>query len=188
MPLDFRKPCDCSQPIVIGEREFSILDSPPFVYCWPVGVAFAAKIAAERPQLGRLADVGCGTGLAGIVAAPFATSLIQIDSNERACSVARHNAKTHGVETIALPLEWDKVHIPFDSIIGSEIVCVPHDLRGLAKFIARNWTRRGSCWIANRRDPAGQKFEEALADQSLKFRKSIEQFDGFPWVLWEVQP
>ena len=63
---------------------------------------------AELPQGFRALDLGCGTGLLGIAAARLgASSVLAVDHNPLACSVARQNSVDNDVDNIMHVKELD---------------------------------------------------------------------------------
>ena len=81
-------------------------------------VAFAARTLPS--QLGRLADVGCGTGVGGLSLRRRATELVLADINPQALRYASVNAELAGVEaTLAEGDLLATVAGDFDTIIAN---------------------------------------------------------------------
>ncbi|MGC9319059.1 MAG: class I SAM-dependent methyltransferase [Armatimonadota bacterium] len=87
-------------------------------------VDYGSRLLAEQmqlPEIGELLDWGCGWGLIGIVAARMRPDLrvTMVDVNQRACELARANARRNGVEVEVLCGPAEKVldGRSFDAIV-----------------------------------------------------------------------
>ena len=68
------------------------------VFLGPDTYRFASFLEARAPaRIGSLADVGCGTGAAGLLLAPRAASVQLLDINEAALAFARANCALNGI-------------------------------------------------------------------------------------------
>ena len=67
------------------------------VFFGPDSYRFAAAVQRHAPHSQRIVDVGCGSGVGGIVVASRARQLVLADINERALWFARVNAALAGV-------------------------------------------------------------------------------------------
>ena len=93
------------------------------VFFGPDSYRFVRSILPDLPRDGRLVDVGCGSGVAGIVASKrFGSGLrvVLADVNERALAMARVNAALAGVDVeLAQSDVLDGVAGPVSAVISN---------------------------------------------------------------------
>jgi methylase of polypeptide subunit release factors len=104
------------------------------VFFGPDSYRFAAFIRAELPRLGqrqRIADIGAGSGIGGIVAAKtvqersgagsILTTLVLNDINERACGFALANAYAASIGGAVLSMDGDGLtgEMTYDLIVAN---------------------------------------------------------------------
>lgn len=103
-------------------------DSLPYgVTLWTSSVALAHHVAASGEEFRgcKILELGCGTGLPGIVAASFGATITQTDRNELVLSLARRNIRLNEIENIEQKtVDWTAWNVgeKFDWIIGSDVL------------------------------------------------------------------
>lgn len=101
---------------------------------WESAVVLA-RAAARRPQAlaGRsVLELGCGTGLVGLVAASLGADVLQTDHEPAALMLAKENACRNGVGGIRrIDADWQRWPVAerFDVILGADVLYEPalHD-------------------------------------------------------------
>lgn len=95
---------------------------------WPSASALATWIDRDRSQLPgkRVLEIGCGIGLAGLVAASHGASVTQTDWQDPVLALARRAAEINcvgGIETrLADWRAWPSDLHGFDWVIGSDVL------------------------------------------------------------------
>jgi predicted TPR repeat methyltransferase len=106
-------------------------------------------------------DIGCGTGLAGVMLKPRAARLVGVDLSPEMIAHARERGIYDWLE-IAEILEWlDRTTAQFDLIVACDCLVYFGDLRSLATSVARRLKPRGSFAFTVER---GDCFPLELAD------------------------
>ncbi|MBX9925038.1 MAG: methyltransferase domain-containing protein [Hyphomicrobiaceae bacterium] len=94
---------------------------------WEGAVVLADEMAAVRGRfpLARVLELGCGVGLAGLVAASFGARVTMTDHDPLALKVAKHNAQSNDVAGITFVQAdwngWDDLR-QYDVIIGADVL------------------------------------------------------------------
>lgn len=101
---------------------------------WEASVILADYLAQMPPQREkRFLEIGCGLGVAGIVASAFGHRLTMTESNRDALIFVRANALTNLPSPLTrpeiAPLDWNRPYIEgiFDYIVASEIIYSERD-------------------------------------------------------------
>lgn len=117
-------------------------------------LALSRFIQAEDSVKGcKILELGCGLGLAGIVAAKLGAKTTFSDYKKAALHFARMNAQLNHIYLASyLLLDWEKpIKLKqFDLIIGSEIVYDSYYHTSLIAILDRAISPKGSILIADR--------------------------------------
>lgn len=183
--------------VKIGDRDYGIWEQHPCsanqgLRLWPASVMLARELD-RRKLKGTVCEVGPGGhGLPGMVAADKAdVSFLERDAivSERleVCCARNKVAATFCCS------DWADPTLPtFDTIVGSEVIYSGHHLGGLAAFLAKHWTGKGPCLIANSGRQAVEEFGRGL--RSVGLRTEWSELGGvhadgraFTVDLWHVR-
>lgn len=109
---------------------------------WPSAVRLSEHLAASSILApgARVLELGCGLGLAGIVAATRGASVTLTDFNPRAVEAAAHNARLNGVEVSAHVFDWNDeppASWAFDLVIACDIFYEPQAIAPVARLLRR---------------------------------------------------
>ncbi len=144
------------------------------------------ELAEGQPgELGRVQDLGCGTGLLGIAAARLgAAQVLALDENTLACQVARHNAIRNGVADRVQVVRGDLLQEPPDTA-GVDLVMANlfHDL--LARLFETD-----SFWRARRYIISGffsNREDVLLAALPLARGRLLARRRREKWGLWVLE-
>jgi methyltransferase-like protein 23 len=132
---------------------------------WESAVALAEEIAA-RPSLFRGATVlelGCGVGLAGLVAHHLGAHVVQTDHDQAALDLAAHNAVLNDFAGVTQHLgDWHNWNDDrrYDIIIGADVGYDGDDHAAVLHILARNLAPGGTALLA---DPGRTELPAFLA-------------------------
>lgn len=117
---------------------------PYWAYVWPGAVLMAEWIALDpAPWKGCVLELGCGLGLAGLMAMARGSHVTFSDYSTAALHVAGHNARLNGFSRFALQaVDWRCPPADsFDVILGADILyesrCLPQVLDVLDVMLGR---------------------------------------------------
>jgi len=127
-------------------RDADAPEPPYWAHLWTGSRALARLVAAEIDCTGRrIVEVGCGLGLAGIVAALRGARVTLIDAVADALHFARANATLNHVEVAALQtdLRCPGLRGVFDVCLAADVTYAPGLQSALATFLADHLAPRG---------------------------------------------
>lgn len=113
-----------------------------WAHVWPTAEAmadFLARSALVGPEV-RVLEIGCGTGLAGIVAAKRGAAVILTDASDDAVECAARNAALNGVAARCERFDWrDEPSGDWrpDLLIGADVLYAPRAHGAIARLIGR---------------------------------------------------
>jgi predicted nicotinamide N-methyase len=151
-------------------RDADAPEPPYWAHLWTGSRALARLVAAEIDCTGRrIVEVGCGLGLAGIVAALRGASVTLIDTVADAIHFARANAMLNRVEVTALQtdLRCPGLRGTFDVCLAADVTYDPSLQSALATFLADHLAPRGRAWCV-----------ESVRTHDLGFRLACARY-GF---------
>lgn len=94
--------------------------------------------AAPGRRLGRVLELGCGTGLLGSKIPASATSLWGIDLSPHMLAAAKERGVYDRLSLGDMPLVMDGIEETFDSILSSAVLCYIPDLQPVFFQVARH--------------------------------------------------
>jgi predicted nicotinamide N-methyase len=100
---------------------------PYWAQLWPSGNLLAQVLAARQWRGRRILELGCGLGLASIVAARAGARVTATDWSEASVAATADNAARNGVELETLVADWEHpdelvARAPWDLVIGADIL------------------------------------------------------------------
>lgn len=96
------------------------------VFFGPDSYRFAAFLGRTVRKAGRLVDVGCGTGVGGLVLAPRAASVVLSDINPGALRLAAVNAVLAGRDAAAVAIQFSDVLAQVEGSVDTVIANPPY--------------------------------------------------------------
>jgi len=150
---------------------------PLFGLLWPSGAQLAGLLSARlaqgpAPGGGRILEVGCGLGLASLVAHRRGADVTASDLHPLAGEFLRENLRLNGLPPMAYghgPWVAPAVAAPgdlhglFDLIIGSDLLYERDDDATLATFIVRHAAPDAEVWIVDPGRGNRPAFHRAMA-------------------------
>lgn len=173
-------------------------DSLPYgVTLWTSSIALAHHAAEFGDQFRdcKILELGCGTGLPGIVAATYGAKIVQTDRNELVLSLARRNILLNGIKTIEQrTVDWTEWNIEekFDWIIGSDILYGDAMHEHLRRIFETNLKKGGRILLSDPFRATSFKLLEALESENWKIAVSKwnigENSTARPIGVFEISP
>lgn len=142
---------DESQLLALGEQRTPF----PFgLLLWESAIALATSLAAcpSHVEGRRVLELGCGVGLAGIVASSLGGIVTAIDHDAAAIEVARTNAAANGCDGIMFEVaDWTTFGSAgaFDLVIGADVTYEKATHRAVLDTISRLLAPNGRALFAD---------------------------------------
>lgn len=141
---------------------------PYWAEFWPSSLLLADHISSWKPrrpneQPLRLLDLGCGLGLAGVVASLLGYEVTFADYDEDALAFAAENARRNGTASPrALRVDWREKYsdLKADRIVAGDVLYESRSLRPVAEFIERHLARTGTAVLADPNRTTAEGFEQ----------------------------
>jgi len=134
-------------------------EPPYWLHLWAGSRALAHEVA-RREWSGRcVAEVGCGLGLAGLVAARFGARVVLIDHVLDALRLARENARDNGLAVDLLQTDALQPGLrgEFDAVLIADVTYEARLQQALANFVAERLAAGGVALVTDsvrNHDPA----------------------------------
>jgi len=175
-------------------RDAEAPEPPYWLHLWTGSRALARTVAERGGWQGlRVADVGCGLGLAGLVAARLGGRVVFVDHIHDALRLARANAVANGCDAVAVQTDALRPGLRgrFDAVLLADVTYDPALQEALAAFLAEHLTTTGFALCAEsvrNRDPG---FHRACARLGLRLEETelreMEEGRPVPVRLTEVR-
>ena len=128
-----------------GEAEALGISSavwPFFGMVWPAGLLLADIISHQPLQGVSVLELGCGLGIASLVANARGADILATDYHPMAAEFLRSNSQRNGLaDTPFRRLDWSEQHDSigrFDLIMGSDVLYEPNHPHLLSTFLDRH--------------------------------------------------
>jgi len=164
-------------------RDANAPEPPYWAHLWPGSRALARLVAHEIPCAGRrVVDVGCGLGLAGIVAARRHAQVVLFDYVLAAVRFARVNVALNGVAALVTQSDVaaPSFRAHFDHCLAADVTYDPPLQAAVAAFLATHLAPDGRGWCAESVRTFDTGFPRACAAHGLHIeeRELHEPEDG----------
>jgi predicted nicotinamide N-methyase len=177
---------DCLDDVVDATallRDAVVPEPPYWAHLWPASRALARLFATEVECAGRRSvEIGCGLGLAGIVAARRGAAVTVIDTAREALCFARANAELNGCRLSVLQTDLRRPGLRgrFDYCLAADVTYDPTLQRDLAVFVATQLESDGRAWCAESVRTSDSGFRQACERHGLQVieREARERDDG----------
>jgi len=138
---------------------------------WSSSLALAAALAAD-PQLvagKRVLELGCGSGLCGVVAARLGAHVTATDLHPDMQALLAFNAQLNGVEVSYTSYPWYSEVTPglFDVVIGSDVLYLPEQCALVLDALTRTLLPHGCALIADPGRKHLQQFETLARERGF---------------------
>jgi predicted nicotinamide N-methyase len=164
-------------------RDADAPEPPYWAHLWTGSRALARLVATQIACAGRrVVEIGCGLGLAGIVAARRGATATLIDSAWEGVCFAAANVTLNGcrAHVIQSDLRSPGLRAEFDYCLAAEVTYDPLLQRAVATFLAEHLAPRGRAWCAESVRTTDGRFRVTCESLGLEVseRDVLEPEDG----------
>jgi predicted nicotinamide N-methyase len=155
-------------------RDAHAPEPPYWAHVWP-GSRCLARVMAHADCAGRrTVDIGCGLGLAGIVAALRGASVTMVDTADAGTQFARANAELNGcrVAVARSDIRQPGFRGRFDYCLAADVTYDPALQHAVAAFLVRYLAPTGRAWCAESVRTFDQGFRRACEAHGLRVTES----------------
>lgn len=168
-------------------RESEVPEPPYWAHLWVGSRALARHIVASPRQFATAIDIGCGVGLAGLVAARCGAATTFLDHAPEAPRFVRASAARNHLPAAVLQTDLRRpgVRGRFDLCLAADATYDPVLQRALAEFLAAHLAADGIAWCAESVRTVDTGFHDACHTLGLATRETqlIEIDEGVPVVV-----
>ena len=149
---------------------------PYWAFVWPSAFLLAEAISRlDRPEHGRLLEIGCGLGIAGMFALKHGWKVVFSDEDLEALAFASRSAAINGHEASTYQtarINW-KMPAPerFRLVIGSDILYEKHLAPTLACFLRSILDDGGAALVADPGRASASSFPDEVERVGLVCRR-----------------
>jgi len=151
---------------------------PYWTYLWEssIGLARHVETIGTRLKDSHILEIGCGFGLAGIVASQMGARVVFTDAEHEAVRFAQHNADQNGVEENAdfVQMDWNMpcFNCKFPYILAADIIYEEHHWTPILSLLQNHLSPDGVALFSepNRSNAVG--FFKKIANNGFFYQKS----------------
>lgn len=150
---------------------------PYWAELWPGARMMGKALLRESwPENQTALEVGCGLGLAGVVALSVGLHVIFSDYNLTALQFAEMNARANGYSNFELmPLDWrfppEDLQVPL--ILASDVIYESRNIDPLLKLIHTILAPEGLCLLSDQNRAPAELFREALTREGFHYTSQM---------------
>ena len=151
---------------------------PYWTYLWESSIGLARHVETIGPRLkdARILEIGCGFGLAGIVACQMGGHVVFTDAEQEAVRFAQHNADQNSVEENAdfVQMDWNTpcFNCKFPYILAADVIYEEHHWTPILSLLQNHLSPDGIALFSepNRGNAIG--FFKHIMDNGFTYQKS----------------
>jgi predicted nicotinamide N-methyase len=142
---------------------------PYWADLWPSAVTLAEAVGARSLRGARTLELGCGLGLASVVAALSGGRVLATDWSPAATVFTRENARRNRAQLATAVCAWARPErltdaAPWDLVIGSDLLYERRNVDQLLALLPRLVGERGEVWIGDPGRPPAADFLAAAEE------------------------
>lgn len=152
---------------------------PLFGVIWPAGILLAEMIASMTLTNKRVLELGCGLGLASLMAATGGARVIATDVHPLAGNFLAHNSRINSLNDVEFrQLNW---HTPddslgqFDVLIASDVLYEPDHPELLAQVMNRYAAAEAEIIVTDQGRKQLRRFARLMTETGFEPQHDIEQ-------------
>jgi predicted nicotinamide N-methyase len=125
-------------------------EPPYWAHVWPGSHTLAQRMSRADCAGQRVVEIGCGLGLAGIVAALRGAQVTLFDAAREGVQFARANAAVNGccVGVVQTDIRRPGIRGLFDYCLAADVTYDPGLQSAVARFVAAHLAPAGRAWCA----------------------------------------
>ena len=147
---------------------------PYWAQPWPGAILLAEAIMRGEPGRGRPAiEIGCGVGIASVLAARMGWAVTATDYDEDALAYARLNAERNAVTLAGTEIIDFRVPLPepaYDLVLASDLLYEKRNCEPVAHWIASALRPEGLAMLSDPYRTAAESFADHARDAGLTLR------------------
>ena len=151
---------------------------PYWTYLWEssIGLARHVETIGTRLKGAHILEIGCGFGLAGIVACQMGARVVFTDAEHEAVRFAQHNADQNRVEKSAgfVQMDWNTpcFNCKFPYILAADVIYEEHHWTPILSLLQNHLSPDGTALFSepNRSNAVG--FFKQIANNGFFYQKS----------------
>jgi predicted nicotinamide N-methyase len=145
-------------------------EPPYWAHVWPGSRALAQRMSQVACAGRRVIDIGCGLGLAGIVAALRGAAVTLFDAAPEGVQFAGANAALNGccVGVVQTDIRRPGIRGLFDYCLAADVTYDPALQSAVASFVAAHLAPAGRAWCAESVRTLDQGFRYACEAHGLR--------------------
>lgn len=155
-------------------------EPPYWAHVWPGSRTLAQRMLQAACARQRVVEIGCGLGLAGIVAALRGAAVTLFDVAPAGVQFARANAALNGcgVRVVQTDIRCPGIRGLFDHCLAADVTYDPALQRAVASFVAAHLAPAGRAWCAESVRTLDQGFRCACEAHGLRVSEcEAREFD-----------
>lgn len=177
-PDEYEKLLDDPRVLARFERDEFM---PYWAEFWPACLLLAERVAQWPSVVGqtdspRVLELGCGLGLAALLAAQRGYRVIASDYDDDALAFVTESARENGISPPQTRfIDWRLFYpdLVFERIIAAEILYEARNLEPVAAFVANHLGPGGYAWIVDANRSTADRFEAIARGAGLSVITSV---------------
>ena len=173
------------------EDQWGILHLPYWTYLWPSAIGLARHLDWSHQFAGhRVLEIGCGFGLAGIVACQKGGIVLFTDYERDTLSFARYNALQNGCAERAsfLQMDWNTPCLKgkFSRILASDVIYEDTHWNPILALLQTHLTPDGEAIFSEPNRTSASGFLERISRYGFTYTKQTNDVVGLDGVVFKI--
>lgn len=150
---------------------------PYWTYLWESSIGLAQHILQFLSAISNISilEIGCGYGLAGIVACQVGAKVVFTDFEHDALSFARHNLHLNGeISTNFVQMDWSApcFQYNFDVILGADVIYEEQNWISIIDLLTSHLAPKGIAIFAEPYRKNADGFFKSIRERGFTIQKS----------------
>jgi predicted nicotinamide N-methyase len=160
-----------------GKANISSASWPIFGQVWPAGLILADIMCKQDIQGLRILELGCGLGIASMIATERGAHITATDHHPTAQTFMAHNSRINKIHATQFALcDWTNIETDFglfDLIIGSDLLYEAEHPKLLCEFIHRHCEASSNIIMVDGGRKLGGKFNRRMEEKGFDSNTDI---------------